>query len=148
MKPNRFVILALTLTLPLAAAAQGVDRGRVYSRADVEHVIKRAENSADSFRSAVDRRLDRSALNATEREDFINAQVKQLENQLDVLRAKFDRTDRWIDTREEVAKVLADARDVQGVMNRAPFGKHLRVEWRALRADLNTLAGVYNLPKL
>ena len=67
---------------------------------------------------------------------------------LDELRARFDRTDTWLETREEVRHVLVAARDVAGVMRRGPFGRPLAVEWRRLRADLNTLAGVYDLPKL
>lgn len=144
------LVLAALLTACLTphVNAQGVDRGRVYTKAEVAEIIRHAENASDTFRAAVDTRLDRSRLNGTEREDFMNRQVKQLENRLDELRARFDRTDTWLETREEVRHVLVAARDVAGGMRRGPFGRPLAVEWRRLRADLNTLAGVYDLPKL
>lgn len=144
--------LVLAALLAACAApdiiAQGVDRGRVYTKAEVAEIIRHAETASDSFRAAVDARLDRSRLNGTEREDFMNRQVKQLENRLDELRARFDRTDTWLETREEVRSVLVAARDVAGIMRRGPFGRPLAAQWHRLRADLNTLAGVYDLPKL
>lgn len=131
-----------------ASLAQGVARGVVYTRADVEKIIKRAESASDSFKSAVDRRLDRSRLNGSAREDFINNQVKQLETRLDSLRARFDKTDAWLETRAEVQAVIAAGRDVELVMRRPVFGRVLGADGRALRVDLNTLAGVYDIPRI
>jgi hypothetical protein len=144
----KLIMLLIAAWWSAHALAQGVDRGVVYTKADVERIIKRVETQSDGFRTAVDRRLDNSRLDGSEREDVINAQVRQLETRLDVLRAKFDRSDRWGETRAEVRDVLAAARDVQIAMYRGPFGRTLMGEWRSLKADLNRLAGIYNLPKL
>ena len=87
--------LTLLFTLVLTVNAQGRYRGRTYSKADVDRIIHRVEDSSDRLRQAVDRNLDRSRLDGTRREDDINQQVKQLENALDELRSEFDRRDTW-----------------------------------------------------
>src|SRR5688500_16166939 len=90
-----FVTLIVLSTTPPAAVAQGTAGGKFYTKADVERIIKRVEDSSDQFRNVVDRSLDRSTLDGTNREDNINQQVKELENAIDKLRGDFDRSQKW-----------------------------------------------------
>jgi hypothetical protein len=137
------------LSISLAAArAQGHHRGRFYSKADVDRVIKRVEERSDAFRKAVDQRLDRSRLDDTKAEDNINRQVKQLEEALDELRSEFDRRDKWQETRANVQKVMRQADEINALLRNTRFGPAIENEWKLLRADLNRLAGIYNLPQL
>lgn len=136
-------VLALMLTAP--GLAQGRYRGRVYSKADVDRIIKRVEDRSDAFQKMVDRNLDRSRLNGSKREDNINDQVKDLEKALDDLRREFDRKDSFRETRREVEQVMSEADEVNALMKRLRFDASVEREWQLVKADLNKLAGVYEL---
>jgi len=136
-------VLALMLTAP--GLAQGRYRGRVYSKADVDRIIKRVEDRSDAFQKMVDRNLDRSRLNGSKREDNINDQVKDLEKALDDLRREFDRKDSFRETRREVERVMSEADEVNALMKRLRFDASVEREWQLVKADLNKLAGVYEL---
>ena len=127
--------------------AQGNYKGQHYTKADVERIIKRVEERSDAFREVVDRSLDRSAMNGTNREDNINQQVKELENAIDKLRHDFDRAQTWEETRSQVQKVMNEADEVNAIVRRGRWrrGGVVKSEWALVRADLNRLAGVYNL---
>jgi hypothetical protein len=125
--------------------SQGRARGRYYTKAEVNHIIKRIEDNGDRFREYVDKDIDRTRFNETRSEDRIWDQVKQLEEATDMLRRKFDKSDRWQETRGEVQVVLREARDVERVMERIQISPRVRDTWRLIRHDLNTLSGVYNL---
>jgi hypothetical protein len=143
-----FVALAVGSLLMVSAFGQGRARGRFYSKSDVDRIIKRVETRSDEFKDAVDKALDRSRLDGTSREDNINEQVKELEKALDNLRSDFDRRDTWRETHNEVRSVLRQADEVGRIVRRNRFPGNIQRGWTALRADLNTLAGIYNLPRL
>ena len=129
-------------------AAQGTGPGgKFYTKADVEQIIKRVEERSDAFRKVIDRSLDRSALNGTNREDNINEQVKELENAIDKLRKDFDRANTWQETREQVQRVLNESDEVNAIMRRGRWrrGGVVKSEWALVRNDLNRLFGIYNL---
>ena len=129
------------------AAAQGTAGGRFFTKADVERIIKRVEERSDSFRKVIDRTLDRSALDGTNREDNINQQVQELENAIDTLRKDFDRAQTWQETRAQVQRVLNEADEVNAMIRRGRWrrGGAVKSEWALVRNDLNRLAGVYDL---
>ena len=133
-----------------SAQAQGRHRGQFYSKADVEQIIRRVEQSSDEFRKVMDKSLDRSAINGTNREDNINEQVKELENAIDRLRADFDRAQTWEETRSQVQRVINEADEVNAIVRRGrwPRGGPVKSSWALVRNDLNKLAGVYNLRPL
>jgi hypothetical protein len=143
-----FAVIGLLAISFATAQAQGRYRGKFYSKADVDRIIKRVEERSDAFRKAVDRHLDRSRLDDTNAEDRINRQVKQLEEALDELRSEFDRRDRWQETRVNVEKVMRQADEINALMRNTRFGSAIEREWGLLRSDLNRLAGIYNLRQL
>jgi hypothetical protein len=143
-------MVGLLLMLPGSVGevrAQGNYKGQHYTKADVERIIKRVEERSDAFRAVVDRTLDRSALNGTNREDNINQQVKELETAIDKLRHDFDRAQTWEETRSQVQTVMNEADEVNAIVRRGRWrrGGVVKSEWALVRADLNRLAGVYNL---
>lgn len=140
--------LLVIMSGPGKANGQGRYRGRVYTNADVERIIKRVEDRSDSFKNLVDKSLDRSALDGTRREDNINEQVKQLEKALDALRSEYSRHDRWLETRHHVERVMSEAEDVNAIVRRHVLRPVIEREWAFLRADINRLAGVYDLRTL
>ncbi len=131
-----------------SAEGRGRGRGRRIDKTEVAATIRRAENASDVFQRRMDERLDRSRLDGTRREDNINEQVRELENALDRLRSRFDRTDTWMETRTEVQDVLTEARDVNRIMENPRFRRGLDREWAELRRDLNSLASLYRLAPL
>jgi hypothetical protein len=113
------------------------------SDAQVQTLLNRIETRSDTFRRSLDRALDRSRFDSTNRENNVNEFVKDFENATDELRRKFDgRTS----VGEDVAGVVVRAARIDDFMQR-----NLRREtaaqrnWRNLRADLNLLANYYSL---
>jgi hypothetical protein len=135
------------LFLAANAAAQPREaRGRLYTKADVDRLIKRVETSSDKFRKEFDKALDRSRLNNTNREDRLNQYAKDFEHATDDLRSHFDRTDQWIENKEQVRTCLSLASKLNVAMRNRRLGPKVESRWVGLRYDLNTLADVYNLP--
>ena len=113
------------------------------SDAQVQTLLNRIETRGDTFRTSLDRALDRSRFDNTNRENNVNEFVIDFENATDELRRKFDgRTS----VGEDVSGVLVRAARIDDFMKR-----NLRREtqaqrnWRNLRADLNLLANYYAL---
>src|ERR1043165_8427276 len=101
----RLTLAAAFAVLLIAGVTQAqprVARGRVYTKGDVDRIIKRVEDSTDKFKKEFDKALDRSRLNNSNREDQLNQYAKDLEHATDDLRKQFDRTDKWIDNKEQV----------------------------------------------
>jgi hypothetical protein len=136
----------LLLFASVAQAQPRIARGRVYTKGDVDRIIKRVEDSTDKFKKEFDKALDRSRLNNTNREDQLNEYAKDLEHATDELRSQFDRNDRWIDNKEQVRKCLSIATKINVAMRNRRLGPKVESRWTAVRYDLNTLAGVFNLP--
>ena len=143
-----FVVALVLLVSAGPAAAQWRARSRHDDRIDVGRIINRVESHSNAFRRSVDRALDRSRLNGSRTEDRINAEVKQFENEVDRLRGEFDRRDNRDETRRNVERVLRQADEVNRMIRRSTFARDVDREWSQLRAELNTLAGVYNLKTL
>jgi len=136
-------VLLCSLTL---AAQPREGRGRLYTKADVDRLIKRVETSSDKFKKEFDKALDHSRLNNTNREDQLNQYAKDFEHATDELRSRFDRTDKWIENKEQVRTCLSLASKLNVAMRNRRLGPKVESRWVGLRYDLNTLADVYNLP--
>lgn len=140
-------IAAALLFLAVNIAAQPREgRGRLYTKADVDRLIKRVETSSDKFKKEFDKALDRSRLNDTRREDQLNQYAKDFEHATDELRSHFDRSDKWIENKEQVRVCLSLASKINVAMRNRRLGPKVESRWVGLRYDLNTLADVYNLP--
>jgi len=140
-------LAAAFLLIPAIGQAQPrVARGRLYTKADVDRIIKRVEDRSDKFKKEFDKALDRSRLNNTRREDQLNDYADDLEKATDELRREFDRRDTWAENKSEVRKCLEIATKINVAMRARRLGPKVESTWSALRSELNTLAGVYNLP--
>lgn len=146
---NRLVLTlaAALLLIPNIAEAQRREaRGRLYTKAEVDKIIKRVEDRSDKFEKEFDKALDRSRLNNTRREDELNDYADDLEKATDELREEFDRRDAWAENKPEVRKCLEIATKLNVAMRNRRLGPKVENTWSALRYELNTLADVYNLP--
>lgn len=113
------------------------------SDAQVQNLLDRIETRGDTFRTSLDRALDRSRFDSTNRENNVNDFVKDFENATDELRRKFDgRTS----VGEDVSRVVVRAARIDDFMQRnLKRYTQAQRDWRNLRADLNLLANYYSL---
>src|SRR5688572_7854452 len=95
LKFSIFAAAILALTLPVAASAQwGRDRDRDrngYGRYDeraLRDSVHRLDRLAKDFERNMDRALDRSRANGTQREDRINDQVHQFRDAVGDLKSR------------------------------------------------------------
>ncbi len=150
---SRIIMAALALFMVVmvsspAEAQYRRGRGRGYTKAYVEQVIRRLENQSDRFVRSFDRSLDDSRADGTRREDNLNQRARDLENALDILRQEFDRTDRYQDTRSQVSSVMNVAEDINRAVRRRSLRGNTERLWSRVRTELNSLASIYNLRRL
>ena len=149
---NLFVGLAavmLVLTFADVSNAQRREsRGRMRSKAQVKVVIDRLEDRVDNFVRNYDRSLDRSRLDGSSRENWLMKRARDLESATDELSREFGRRDAWIENKDEVRRCLNIATDIDRNMRNYRFGAAAESNWARVRYELNTLADVYNLPKV
>lgn len=142
------LFMLAALSMPAQAQYRRGYRYRVYTKSDVDRIIRRVENQSDRFVRSFDRSLDNSRLDGTRREDNLNQRARDLENDLDALRQEFDRTERYQDTRAQVARALSTAEGINTVVRRRRLDGNTERQWAQVRAELNSLAYVYNLRPL
>ncbi len=149
---NMFVGLAAVLMV-LTLAGEGnaqrrESRNRLMSKAQVKQVVNRVEDRVDNFVRNFDRSLDNSRLNGSNREDWLNNRAKDLERATDELSREFQRRDAWIENKDEVRKCLNIASDIDRNIRNRRYGSRTESNWSRVRYELNTLADIYNLPKV
>ena len=141
------LLLLASSVMPLVAQRRG-PRGRIWTKAEVNQLIKNAEDRSDSFVKLFDKALDKSGLDGSNKEDRLNDRAKDLEKAMDKLRSEFDHKENYPETKPEMIKVLNIASEINGVMLRRTLRADVEEEWRLLRRELNILASVYYLPAL
>jgi hypothetical protein len=119
---------------------------RNYNRQQIESLLERIEERTDAFTETFDETLDDSALDRTRAEEDFTDAARNLENATDELRREFDHDDSWAENAPEARKVLFNATIVDRIMKRRNFGRTTENAWQQLRAELNSLAKVFNIP--
>jgi sugar-specific transcriptional regulator TrmB len=145
-----FAVFAAILILADVGSAQNrrEARGKRFTKAQVENVIDRIEQRVDNFVRSYDKSLDNSRLDDTRREDWLLQRAENLENATDELRREFDRRDNWIENKAEVRKCLNIASDIDRNIKNRRYGRNTENIWARVRFELNTIADIYNLPKV
>ncbi len=141
----------LLLGLAETASAQYRRNWRYRSattKAQVDRVINRVEAQLDHFVGEYNRSLDRSRLDGTGREDWLNKRARDLESATDELRRDFDRRDSWGENRDEVRRCLNIATDIDKSMRSMRLGAATESNWARLRVELNALADIYSMPRI
>jgi hypothetical protein len=127
----------------------GVDQFRDYLK-------KRGENAqaAGSTANSQDRRsrggADRASQKAAAgtRKDELENALDELNRSTNRLRRKFDGTDKWMETKVQVERVLEDGRKINQVVARGNYGAEAARLWAVLRTGINDLARAYGLQPL
>ncbi len=141
------VLMVLTFA-DVSNAQRRESRGRKMSKSQVKQVINRVEDRVDNFVKNYDKSLDKSRLNGTKREDWLNKRARDLESATDELAREFSRRDAWIENKDEVRRCLNIASDIDRNMRNRRYDSKTESNWTRVRYELNTLADVYNLPKV
>ena len=123
-------------------------RGRGMTKAQVKAVINRVEDRVDNFVSNYDKALDRSRLDGSSRENWLMNRARDLERATDELSREFDRRDAWAENKAETRSCLNIASDIDRNMRNYKFGAAAEGNWNRVRYELNTLADIYNLPRV
>jgi hypothetical protein len=139
------VVLALALAVAspgLAMARQ--QRPQRLSDQQLKDLVNRIDTHTDAFHSSSERAIDRSPINGRPAEDQMNRSVKSFEQATDHLRDRVN--DRQSET-ADAENVLRHASVIDGLMLRNPLDTPAQSDWRALRQDMNDLAGAYGITR-
>jgi hypothetical protein len=143
-----FIILMLADTGNAQRRIRREARGRAVTKAQVKAVINRVEDRVDNFVKNYDKALDRSRLDGSSRENWLLNRARALESATDELAREFDRRDAWVENKEETRRCLNIASDIDRNMKTYRYGPAPEANWNNVRFELNTLADVYNLPRV
>ena len=109
---------------------------------EVERILHRIEQQSGKFRDSLDKALDRSRLNSTDREDDINAFIREFDREV---RRLHDRFDDHKSVAADVQAVLDRAARIDNLMRRRGLTEEAQNEWSALRGNLDELAAAYGV---
>ena len=168
MRPSLLTTVALALAL--SAAVAKAPSAQVMPKAQVANLIVKVENGVDEFRNYLEKRGEnakdageagqtsgrRSRKGATEnqkakasaKKDKLDDALGDLNKSTNRLRRKFDATDKWMETKAEVQRVVDDGRAINAEVARGSYGTEVARLWAALRTGINDLARAYNVPPL
>src|SRR5436190_16311975 len=126
----------------------GVDEFRKWSENRGEQGKTQAQGAQSSGRTRGRTATESQKEGAREKKDELDDALSDLNRSTNRLRRKFDPTDKWMETRPQVEKVLDDARRINQVLVRGKYGTQAERYWSVLRAGINDLARCYNLTPL
>jgi hypothetical protein len=153
LKFSIFAAALLALSLPVAAAAQwgGYPQNRYpdnrdYGRYDgrtVRDSVHRLDRLAKDFERDMDRALDRSRVNGSNREDRINDQVHQFRDAVGDLKSRVGNGRDLNRSADEARRVLQEGQQLDRVARPRWFDNRLASEWVAIQRELRFLSDVY-----
>lgn len=143
-KTSLIVLAVALLLIGATTRAHGQVIGQPYRLTDkeVEKIIRRVENQANTFRKSLDTALDRSRLDGTKREDDINAFIKAFDEQTKRLHDHFDDHK---SVAADVEAVLDRASSIDSFVRRQRLNDRAQNDWSALKGSLDDLAQAYNV---
>ena len=148
------VILAafIVLSLPAMAAAQGNDiwrdRGRQddYSRNNRERLrnsARRVNDLSRQFERDIDRALDRSRIDGTNREDRINFMARDFRNAADNFKDRLGDARNPYRSTSEARNLLQLAARIDRVMYRVRLDSRVMSDWSQIRQELRVISDAY-----
>ena len=165
------VTRAVVLVAPLMLLPTPSALAQPMAKAQVANLIVKVENGVDDFRKYLERRGEnaQTAANntnnasgkrrtktatqtqkaaASERKDELDDALGELNRSTNRLRRKFDATDKWIETKAEVERMIDDGRKINQALTRGNYGSEAARLWGVLRTGMNDLARAYGVTPL
>ena len=151
LKFSLFAAAILALCLPAAAAAQwgrypqdrypdNRDNGR-YDGRGLRDSVHRLDRLAKDFERDMDRALDNSRANGTDREDRINERVHQFRDAVGDLKGRVGNGRDLNRSANEARRVLQEAQEVDRVARR--FDNRASSNWYQIQQELRYISNVY-----
>jgi hypothetical protein len=151
-----FAAAILALCLPALAAAQGgygyPDYGRDnrngnyrYDERYLKDSINRLDRLAKDFERDLDRSLDHSRVDGTQREDRINAQGHDFRRAVSSLKSNFGNGRDLGRSRDEAERVLDEARQFDRIGRMRGIDNRVASDWSQIQRELNTISDAYGL---
>ena len=166
----RTTLTSVALALSLIGLTETSAFAQVMAKAQVANLIAKVENGVDEFRDYLEKRGDnardasstaqasggRKRQGATEnqkakassKKDALDDALGDLNRSTNRLRRKFDPTDKWMETKGEVERVVDDGRKINQVVARGSYGADAARLWAVLRTGINDLARAYGVPPM
>ncbi len=151
LKFSIFAAALLALSLPVAAAAQWGgqnrypnDRGsRRYDERAVRDSVHRLDRLAKDFERDMDRALDRSRADGTNREDRINDRVHQFRDAVGDLKSRVGNGRDLNRSADEARRVFQEGQQLDRVARPRWFDGRLSSQWSNIQRELRFLSDVY-----
>ncbi len=167
---HRTILTTIVLALSLIGLAERPASAQLMAKAQVANLIAKVENGVDEFRDYLEKRGDNARdtastaqssgrrkrqgatesqkANASDKKDALDDALGDLNRSTNRLRRKFDPTDKWMETKGQVEKVVDDARKINQVVARGSYGPEAARLWAVLRTGVNDLARAYGVPPM
>ena len=163
---HRSILTAIALVLTFIGAPARPASAQLMTKPQVANLIKKVENGVDEFRNYLEKRGENASTaqasgrgkrqgttenqkaKASTKKDALDDALGDLNRSTNRLRRKFDPTDKWIETKVEVEKVLDDGRKINQVVARGSYGAEAAKLWGVLRTGINDLARAYGAQPL
>ena len=163
------VALALALSISVIGLTGIPASAQMMAKAQVANLIAKVENGVDEFRNYLEKRgenardaaastegagrkkrqaTESQKANASGKKDALDNALGDLNRSTNQLRRKFDATDKWIETKVQVEKVVDDGRKINQVVARGSYGPDAARLWAVLRTGINDLARAYGVPPM
>ena len=169
MYPTVLTTLALALSLSMIGLTNRPASAQMMAKAQVANLIAKVENGVDEFRNYLEKRgenareasstaqtsgrnkrqaTESQKSNASNKKDALDNALGDLNRSTNRLRRKFDPTDKWMETKAQVEKVVDDGRKINQVVARGSYGPEAAKLWAVLRTGINDLARAYGVPPM
>ena len=152
LKFSILAFAALALCLPAVAAAQWGsypdNRNRDYGRNDDRYLrdsVNRLDGLAKDFEHDMDRALDHSRVNGTQREDRINAQVHDFRRAVRDLKSRVGNGRDLNRSVDAARRVLQEGDQLDRVARPRWFDGRLGSEWSQIQRELRIVSDAYGL---
>jgi hypothetical protein len=143
LKFSIFAAAILALILPAAASAQWDNRG--YGRYDdrgLRDSVQRLDHLSKDFERDMDRALDHSRVNGSNREDQINDQVHQFRDAVGDLKSRVGNGRDLNRSANEARRVLNEANDIDRFARRG-FDGRTSSQWSQIQQELRYISNAY-----
>lgn len=116
-----------------------------YERRQLRDLARRLDDRSRDLQRDVDRLLDNSRINGSNREDHVNDDTREFRRAAQRFRNVAGDNDRLDRSRDEARELLQSASHVSRMLNRLRLDGRTANDWNQLRSDLRIVANIYNL---
>lgn len=150
-----FAFSLLILALPNFASAQwntrnnrnddyyGNNNNRNNNR-NLQGTIRSLKNHSSQLERRIDRELDRSRYDGTNREDRLLQIARDFQDATERLDSAYDNRNDYSSSQDEARRVLQLGSQLERALSRSRLNQNLGNDWSRIRQDLNVLSNAYN----